>query len=146
MGYVELTKETVALLYNNGMIVNGVRGGLVLGDRHSDLTEGIPMLLIDNGRFYVIGKMEGGEYLVNSIATSKKFDRLEEINNFFQDDDEIASEDIAEVRHINVPSGHFLLVSAAAFRIINRSATKMHLKELDKINEIGQEVFDAQQR
>ncbi len=145
MEYVELPKTFVAFLYNNGMIVDGVRGGLVLGDRHSAPTEGIPLLLIDHGRFYCNGKMEGGEYLVNCFATSEKIDRLEEINTFRQEDDEIAPEDIATVRHINVPYGHWLLISAGASRIINRGATKKHLKELDEINKIGQDAFDAYQ-
>ena len=146
MEFVELEKEWVAVLYNNGMIEDGLRGGLILGDRHSAPTGGIPMFLVDHGRFYGAGKMEGGEYLVNCIATHDNLELLDQINNDRSDDDEdICKEEIESVRHVFVPSGHWLLISAAASRIINRVATKKHLKELDEINKIGQDVFDAHQ-
>lgn len=146
MAIFELTKEEVADLYYGEMIVDGVRGGLILGDRHSDPTGGIYLMLFDSGKPYCIGQMEGGEYLVNCIATRDNLELLDQINNDRSDDDEdICKEEIESVRHVFVPSGHWLLVSAAASRIINRSATKKHLKKLDEINKTGQEVFDAHQ-
>ena len=124
------------------MVTEVVKGGLILGRRHSE--GGIKMMQIVNGEVYRIGEMEGGEYLINCFATKNYVGRLEEINNYYCDaDSDIPEEEIKNCRHYIIPPGHWIIVSAQPFMIVNRAATKKHLNELDEINESTVYMFSS---
>jgi len=133
---IEVTKEDFLCLMNEGAtFLDGIHGGFVIGRRHSE--GGIKILHEENGSFYC-GELEieGGEYIVNPIATTKFKDRLAEINSYKGEYKELTIEDtkkLSNVLNTNHPYDMILLANYSQY-IINRAATSKYIKELDKMN------------
>lgn len=133
--------EFVQDLYSRGMITEVIKGGLVLGDRHSE--EGIKIMQITGDTVYCVGEMEGGEYIINCFATEEHLDRIIQINDDNSGEVEDIPQDIVRgIRHYHIPSGHWVIKSALNQAIINRSATKKYLEELNEINESTMGMFE----
>lgn len=126
-------------MYDNNLIIDASKGGLVIGPRHSE--GGIKMILLENDSINFVGEMEGGEFLINTFASQKFHKRLFEINSYkgeYQPINETIS-----VRKIIVPKGGMIILGGPQ-TIIKRSATSKYLNELQEINETTISLFPAQ--
>ena len=130
-------------------IKNAIKGGLVLGLSH--LEGGIALFFEDgtphfkkrsNGSFLTDqSEMEGGEYILNYIASAKFQQRLLEINhsakrNIFDDNIANQAKFIIDARITN----KVFLTFENQF-IVNARATIKNITELDEINSYGQEML-----
>lgn len=134
--FLEIEKDILAELVQQNKIVDISKGGLVVGNRHTD--GGIKIIQEDlsTGRYGIVGEMEGGEFVINSFATSKYLKRIEEINDSINTTDGIDGE-VPDIRQYIIPAGHFVIKSAYPQVIINRAATQKYLDELVEMNENG---------
>ena len=131
----------VEIFIEKGLAIDGIEGGLLLGNDHK--YDGIPMLMKFKDGYRIIGEVEGGEYLINPASTIKFNEELLDINNFerdlgFNNDQKIT---LDKIRYIdcrlenNLYDSKFLLLDArATFTIINKHSTLKHLIRLDKMN------------
>ena len=130
------------LLKDLGLIFDATRGGLVLGNLHSQ--GGINVLIFDFeiNKYRYVAEVEGWEYLSFPIKTQEIENRFLEINLKTQNTNpqiltnfEIPKEcNIIDTKNNKVC---FLLMSEYRQCIFNRFATKKHINEileLEKIN------------
>lgn len=115
---------------------NGSVGGLVLGRRHS--TGGIyGVRETETGELEIAMNMEGGEYLLNTMAFEEYRERLMEINSYKISEPEISESRIKELSNvINVGDNYGLIQLIRGYPqfIVNRNATAKYLEELDEMN------------
>ena len=126
-------------------------GGLVLGRRHE---EGHVHLYEtdafddEKGRFSMqgfrlIGLMEGGEFIMNAVASRKHEARLMEIN--IEPDDEVPfpqvrmNDAFRVYNAFRAEQDRWGLVDERQQFIVNRAATLRHLEELVWLNEDGRD-------
>lgn len=117
------------------VIVDGGKGGLVLGPRHG---QGYIYLIleINPGIWKVVGNMEGGEFLLNNPTILRYGSRLNEINSWTGDYNEISETQIASLKYVidARSDGTIIALSSRLQQIINRQATSRFLEELDEMN------------
>lgn len=127
-----ITKEHFDYLSENGMIVDGTDGGLVLGLSHDE--GGIYMIMECDEGHRIIANMEGGEYLLSCNAYEKHKDRIISINSerpeqYFIDIDILRKTPIIQVNSIQ-----YLLLDRKGQFIVNKDATCHYLEELNQLN------------
>tara|TARA_R110000868_G_scaffold345588_3_gene606728 strand:+ start:96 stop:605 length:510 start_codon:yes stop_codon:yes gene_type:complete len=130
----EFKNEDVHKLIDLGLVHNGIEGGLVLGNSHRK--GGIHLLQPKTENTFVyVGEMEGWEYLTHFKTTSKYRHELNEINERTK----VISKDIKT--NFKIPEKckvidttgkeiAFIIVSNYSQFIVNRFATKKHIKEI----------------
>lgn len=124
-------------------LFDGTRGGLVLGDRHTEGgIKGIRASEVDK-EYEVVFEMEDGEYLMNAPATIKYKERFDEINAYKSFEPEISEERIQSLYRVMDNRGKkgIIIISGYPQYIINRNATAMYLEELDKMNQEALEEY-----
>lgn len=136
---IEVENEIVIELLNQGMIIDVSPGGIIFGNRHHE--GGIKMLQLIENTVYLVGEMEGGEFLVNCLAREKYLARLKEIISYKGAEEGISCEEVTHVRHYIVPSGHYVYVGRYSGAIISRAGTRKFLDELIEINESTADIF-----
>ena len=134
-----ISQSQFILLNNQGLVINGLNGGLLLGNSHSE--NGIKLIRVSGKGYKFIAEAEGWEYLVNSKASQFHKNELEEINRFYQDEidfnyyEPISSTSIIDARFpVAKFQSKIVLVSEYQFFIVNKFATRMYLERLNEIN------------
>ncbi len=136
--YFEFTVYEFKKLCNLELVFNGVNGGLVLGNLHSE--GGIHLIVpISENKLRYAGEMEGWEYLTSPINNGNQLNKLTQINdsiknpnNFTKSEFEIPhSCKIIDTMDVIIP---FILITAGVHVIINRTATKKYIKEIIELD------------
>ena len=123
--------------FYEGHIIDARAGGLVLGRHHSE--DDIPMLYSSAiGVFDLSRYMQGGEYILNTEASVKHKERLEEINSYMSAEySPIKSLEVSDKTRIfntNGIKGELIIIVDSGQFVVNRAATKKHFTELEKLN------------
>ena len=141
--YTYFTLEEFNILKDKKIVFDGTKGGLVLGNLHSE--GGIHLIsFINQNRIKYIGEMEGWEYLsspYNGIDIDN-FENFKHINEKTLNTNRFANKEFKipkdcntiDLRGVKIP---FLLINERNHAIINRFATKKHIIELIKIDKIN---------
>ena len=135
--YPRFTAADIYQCFITGIVIDARAGGLVLGRDSNE--DDIPLITpVAQGIFQVIGLMQGGEYLVNSIATALNKARLAEINSYksstYNPMSSINLTDGSRVFNTNGASDNSSLLIDSESYVINRAATAKHFDELEKLN------------
>ena len=138
-GPVIINHDTLISLCSSGKIIDAREGGLVLGRSHA---EGDICILKSNedGKFFIDGCLEGGEYLVNTLAAEKNKQRIEEINKYYVKNEVCALDNIRlsmKTRIINThsePSDKLIFFGGSPIFIVNKYATAKSYYELEALN------------
>ncbi len=123
--------------FYEGHIIDARAGGLVLGRHHSE--DDIPMLYSSAiGVFDLSKYMQGGEYILNTEASVKHKEKLEEINSYMTAEySPIKSLEVSDKTRIfntNGIKGELIIIVDSGQFVVNRAATKKHFTELEKLN------------
>lgn len=131
---ITFTLQQVLGLKQVYKLVDARYGGLVLGRRHSD--GGVKMLKPLSGNTFGLCEMEGGEFLTCSSFVSHHLDYLQQANSYFDENEGLSDDYDGHLFNIIRPlsSPYLLILSDSDQFIINRSATKKYLHDLDRIN------------
>jgi hypothetical protein len=135
--------DTIDLMTQQGLTVDGTGGGFLLGEPHSN--NGIPVLVkyLDGYRF--MAEFEGQEYLLNPGATGQFIDRLYKINNPEQDEklnlqepDNFEGITTIDCRIINLKcKSKLLLLDARGSQfVINKYSTWKNISLLEEMNRV----------
>jgi hypothetical protein len=142
-----LTLTDLEPLVQAKKIVDGTRGGLILGNLHSE--GGIKVIRqYQNEELYeVIAEFEGWEYILNPYATYKECELLTKINSEFVGFKETFREyeiptdiDILDTRATSGEGkdlNKLILLGEYSQFIINKHSTKKHLHLLNELNKKG---------
>lgn len=128
---------TVMELFHEGVVVDGRRGGLVVGRSHA--AGNIYMLQqVEPDRYIIPANIEGGEYLVTHVAFTKYEKRFHEINSWQEETPSISSIPVSgSTRVINTsaePSDKFILMDYRGQFVVNKYATNRFFHEIEKLN------------
>ncbi len=145
-----LSEEFIQDLISRGNFIDARRGGLVLGNSHSN--GGVYFVYQVPEGFRVFGEIEGYEYIVIREATKKNYNLLHEINNYNRDFTENFREyeipngiTIIDARKNIFESKYILCDTRGGFSIINKYSTKIYLETLQSINQIGLDEINIMQ-
>lgn len=137
--HFEISLEEFYKLNDLGLIYNGLKGGLVLGQSHKD--GGIHFLQESaEDRLRYVGEMEGWEYLTSPIINKDKEKQFEDINNThphidFEIKTDFSIPENCKIIDTSESKVAILFVSNTSQFVINRFATNKEIKkiiELDK--------------
>lgn len=140
--YKEFFSDKIVQEYTEqGLTVDGTKGGLLLGQPHSN--DGIPVLMRYSDGYRLIAEFEGDEYFLNPGATQYFEKDLIVLND--SDKDELLNltlqSDLSKVTTINCFTdseffkSKFILTDARGSQyIINKHSTKRHLHRLEEMN------------
>lgn len=128
---------------SHNLIVDGKRGGIVLGNSHED--GGVKVIGFTNKkRIFISAEIEGFEFFVNCKSSKVHKARLEEINNDIDTNFDIASAyvgieniPIIDVRPIDingVPVSRLIAMECNQHFVVNKFSTAKYLKELIELN------------
>ncbi len=131
------SKDTFYQMLISGWIVDGRDGGLVIGRSHDE--GNIYMIQeTEDGRFFIPGHLEGGEYILNSDAYEAEENRIIEINETKENIHNNRSLPItSSIRVINTtasPNDKLLWIDIRGQFIINKLSTIAFMPELQAIN------------
>lgn len=152
-----VTSSDIDEIVENGSVVDGRMGGLVMGHSHDE--GGIHMIMIDpKGPILYAGVMEGGEFLLNSVASRQFFDTIATINEIShpntapntakpwidegeapQTEEVDTLEATYQIQAYQCNQLHHVLLIDKWQAIVNREATAKHLHALLQLNLYGQE-------
>ncbi|TMM29655.1 hypothetical protein FDT66_11115 [Polaribacter aestuariivivens] len=142
--FLEFTIEEFDILKKKNLVFDGTKGGLILGNSH--LNGGIHLINFTNNQTVkYFGEIEGWEYLTSpyngfDIDNFEKFKYINEgtrnTNRHIKTEFRIPENcKVLDLRNIKVP---FLLIDNDEQQaIINRFATKKHIRKLIEIDEIN---------
>jgi hypothetical protein len=134
----EFKFEEFHKLIDLGLVLNGTEGGLVLGNSH--LKGGIHLLQQHNENvFKYVGEMEGWEYLTHFKTAAKYRNEFAEINKRTKPISKhikttFKIPETCKVIDTTEKEIAFILVSNYNQFIINRFATKKHIKEIIELD------------
>lgn len=130
-------------LHDDGAIVDGRLGGLILGPSHAE--GGIYFMFAYSYGFVLFGEVEGYEFIVNRESNAKNKSEIARINNIQRDasndfapffvDDSIRTID-ARCANPKYAAKYILLDMLGGFAIVNKHSTKLHLDKLNLINQM----------
>jgi len=124
-------------MLQNGSAVDGTQGGLILGPSHDD--GGINMLVRKEGKYYLEGEVEGGEYVFNWGATERYKGLMPILNNPTQ-------HKRPTYTPVEIPQGisiinarqhglaKFIIFECGGFAIFNKFSTAGYLQTLENLN------------
>lgn len=142
-GKIVFTVEDLTPIVRGGGIVDATKGGLLLGNSHTE--DGIKMIRENSdGEYEVIGEVEGWEYMLSPFATEKYRSELVAINDEmkgckdtfleYEIDESVSILDLTPI-FPNIPmTGKLLLLGKYSQFVINKYSTKKYLLELDQMN------------
>ncbi len=140
-----LRHEWVFEMLASGSLVDGRRGGLVIGPSHE---EGNIYLLYQtqSGGYRILGTMEGGEYLLSHGAYLLYHHRINEINAWEHPTALVEKSKVSgESRIINAfgeKSEKIILIDHRGQFIVNKFATGRFFTEIDGLNRKAEEYHD----
>lgn len=128
--------ELVSMFFNQE-VVDVRAGGYVIGDH--DKEDNIPMIApAGKGVIQLVGMMQGGEFVINNIASKKYFKRLEEINSYKEGEysplKNIPITDTSQIHNANNGDKKKAVYLYLESYVINRLATQKYFEELLEIN------------
>lgn len=142
-GKAFLTINELRLFVAMDAILDGTKGGLIIGNTHDILGIKLIMETAEN-KYEIIGEIEGWEYLMNPFATSKYRNELHLINDELKNSkkefveypvtdsiDKLNAEPFIE--GISFTSKIILLGKYPQF-VVNKYSTKEYIEQLDKMN------------
>lgn len=135
--------EVQSVADENG-IVNGILGGLVLGNSHVDGGIKVIRQYREEKLYEIIAELEGWEYVLNPATTQKELDHLNQLNSEFATMKELFKPfeipdgiDIIDARPVienRKDTSRLILFSEYSQFIVNKYSTKKYLTELDLVN------------
>lgn len=137
---VFISKEEFEQLEEKGSIVDARCGGLVIGRSHHDGNIYMIRQLPDRENYELFSNMEGGEYIINHRAYISNKDTIENINSFRGSDYNVDMEEVCRSPILltqRYGGDKYLLIDSKSQFIVNKYATCLFLKELNKINQSG---------
>jgi hypothetical protein len=115
------------------MIVEGVRGGLILGNFHSE--GGIPTIMQTRPNEYeIIAEVEAYEYMMNTFLTDEELEKVKNINSTHLTKDIIKYTPPNEINIIDARGSKVILMGIAPQFVVNKNATLLNLNVLDELN------------
>ncbi|HMS42813.1 MAG TPA: hypothetical protein PKE69_21470 [Pyrinomonadaceae bacterium] len=115
------------------MIVEGVRGGLILGNFHSE--GGIPTIMATRPNEYeIIAEVEAYEYMMNTFLTSDETEIVKKLNQTHLAKDIIKYTPPNKINIIDTRGNKIILMGVAPQFVVNKIATFQNLNFLDDLN------------
>ncbi len=144
---ISIQPEMIRPMQDKGLIVDGQKGGLVLGRSHES-RGGIPLLHLGvKGDLVLSGLMEGFEYVLPPEVTKQNLVELTRINGTksenrqsfkpYHPPSNVNLIDATEMEFRNRKVSRIIFLGYAGQMIVNRHATKLHLKRLFEINQMA---------
>lgn len=125
--------EFLAYLLHNNLIVEGVDGGLILGNFHSE--GGIPVIRNSHENEYeIIAEVEGYEYFMNPFLTHEELNIVENINKMHHTQEINRYSVPSNIKLINAQGDAVILLGEGSQFIVNKYATFKNLEFLDELN------------
>ena len=129
---------TVMDIFHQGGLVDGRRGGLVVGRSHEE--GGIYILQqTEADRYEIQANIEGGEYVLSHKALLKFRERLEEINSWYENGSLVKTISVtSRTRVINssaTPHDRLILFDFRGQFVVNNLATTEFFEELEQMND-----------
>jgi hypothetical protein len=118
-----------------GFVIDARAGGLVLGPTQAE--GGILLLVQGKESFEIIGKIEGGSFIVNATANRKNTDRLEameesgKVGSLSFENYVVSTTSI--IYNAFATEQKFLWITGEEF-IVNPAAASAYIKELEELN------------
>jgi hypothetical protein len=143
-GKIMLTITDLKPIVEGNGIVNGTKGGLILGNHHNE--GGIKVIRQYNNEelYEVIAEIEGWEYVLSPLTTIKELEYLKKLNAEFVGTTELFEEfeipsgiNILDTKPIfeNIKvTNKLVLISEYSQFIVNKFSTKKYLIQLDNLN------------
>jgi hypothetical protein len=139
----EISKATFYKMRNKGLVIDGTKGGLIVGPSHEE--GGVLVVREYLDKILVVAELEGYEYFINAKASKQYYSEIEKINSAYEqrvDYVKFASYKIpATIRVIDVQhkkvdgkSERPLLLMRQDQWCVNRLSSKEYLKQLDQMN------------
>jgi|WetSurMetagenome_2_1015567.scaffolds.fasta_scaffold381018_1 hypothetical protein len=133
------TLEEFKLIWQAGIVFNGLSGGLILGNLHYQ--GGIHLIIPDFNSEIITyaGEMEGWEYLSYPISSIDIGNEFERINNMEKGGSSLETTEFEipanckVVDTLNKPLA-LLIISGAQQFIVNRFATKRYINQLIELD------------
>lgn len=135
---IHFSLETFLTLFLRGWIVDARAGGLVVGRSH-DAGNIYFIKRAEDSKYYICGSVEGGEYIINNLATRNRRERLLELNKYNEPH---------EIEHSRINSGctrvlnthaepfdKFLWLEEGDTMIVNKYAVSKYFQEIENIND-----------
>lgn len=142
---LHFSPKDIEKLYKLNVLFDVGKGGLVLGNSHVD--GGIQLIQPYKGfkEFYIVGEMEGYEYISRPVYTETYHDLFYSINNDCKENWKTLPviPDNCQVIDTRSATPPFLMVSRYDHYIYNRYATYRHLEKILTMDELlkEEEVF-----
>lgn len=115
------------------MIAEGVQGGLILGNFHSE--GGIPVIQESRPEEYeILFEFEGFEYLMNALLTSEELKTIKNINKTHPTKDINKYDPPKDIKIIDARGDAVILIGNGQQFVVNKNATLQNLKFLDDMN------------
>ena len=127
-------------MLHTGTLVDGRRGGLVVGPSHE---EGFIYLVYEDPAtgYGVAGTMEGGEYLLCSAAYHIFHRRIDQINSWEQATSPLEKITISRGTRVLNTYGPYcdgaILIDAKGQFVVNKFATSRFFEEIEGFNQRG---------
>ncbi|GAB7087574.1 hypothetical protein [Marinifilum fragile] len=128
-------------------IIDGTKGGLILGNSHTKGGIKVIRQYKNEKLFEVIAEFEGWEYILNPYATYHEYELITKINSEFKGSKEKFQEyeiprdiDILDTRATDKERkdlNKLILLGRYSQFIINKHSTKKHLHFLNQLNKKG---------
>jgi hypothetical protein len=128
-----LHHDFLKFLFHNDMIVEGIRGGLILGNFHSE--GGILTIMATRPNEYeIIVEVEAYEYMMNTFLTSGEMQIVEKINQTHLTKEIKKYSPPNEINIIDARGNKVILMGVAPQFVVNKNATLQNLYFLDELN------------
>lgn len=130
----EYGKDDFADLIKKGHIIDGRKGGLILGQSHE--AGGIYVYQFNEDHFIWDAEIEGNEYYVNRYSFESNEVKVREINEYYP-------QEVPKPININY-SHNVRIIDARGFRkalflaggmVVNADASEKYLHDLERINQ-----------
>lgn len=140
----EISKSTFYEMKKEGLIIDGTKGGLLLGNFHEN--GGILVVREYTDKVLLVAEIEAYEYVLNSKSSEIEFAEIEEINNFnkiwsfnrtFYPYEISKNTTIIDVNSKSIDKRterKLLLIRGQIQWCVNKFSTKLYLNELEKLN------------
>lgn len=128
-----LKLEFLRYLLHKNLIVEGVQGGLILGNFHSE--GGIPVIQNRHVNEYeIIAEVEGCEYFMNPFLTREELNEVENINKMHGTQEINRYSVPSNIKLINAQGNAVILLGKGSQFVVNKYATFKNLEFLDELN------------
>lgn len=144
----EISDSDFQKLKADGYVVDGSKGGLLIGASHGDIFsheytgEGILVVTKIEGKYKICGEYEGGEYLLNKAAAcdggfdQATYNNSDDLDGYTESEPppDISKLDLRLDKSGRIKSKLLFLDNPDKYSLTNRGSTQKHLEVLDKQN------------